>query len=284
MKKTMENTNVNVTINDSKAARAEMIINTTSELWGKRIAIIPIDLLDVDYSYQRVRTAHVNYIYDNWKQTRCDFLEVSYRDGIFYIIDGQHRYYAALAKGIKSLPCIIKTGMTMEDEARDFVEKNTGYKSLTPFDTFKANIANGNENIPDVKVDMTIKRVCDKYGVEVKKVETYGTIPKILRSLTRARDIVKSKNLGEECLDWILKTVTESKWSECQEAYRSYTMDMLRNFYSENIENIETETKKIERLMNRFSPIEMLEIAREYRGKYNCGLSSALSMVLKDLI
>ena len=285
MKKTIEVAmeNISIAINAERAARAEMIINTTSELWGKRIAIIPIDLLDVDYSYQRVRSSHVNDIFDNWDDDLCDFLIVSYRDGIFYIIDGQHRYYAALTKGIKNLPCIIMMGLTMEDEARLFVNINLPRKSLNPYDTYKANIANGNESIPEVKIDMTIKRVCEKYHIEVKK-STDNYMCNILRSLTRARNIIKSEMLGEICLDWMFKTITESKWKECHEAYRSYSMDMLKTFYAENMENIETETKKLERLMNRFSPIEMLELARDYRAKYNCCLSSALSMVLRDLI
>jgi hypothetical protein len=102
MKKTMENTMVNVTINDSKAARAQGIVDTTPELGGRRIAVIALDLCDVDYSYQRVRTSHVNYLHDNFDINECDPLLVSYRDGKFYIIDGQHRYYAALSKGIKN--------------------------------------------------------------------------------------------------------------------------------------------------------------------------------------
>ena len=47
--------------------------------------ISPIDLLDIDYSYQRVRTAHVNELYDEWSDDECDYLWTSYRDGKFYI-------------------------------------------------------------------------------------------------------------------------------------------------------------------------------------------------------
>lgn len=283
MTKTMEI--ANVTINADKIARAQMLINTTPEIWERRTAVVPIDLLAVDYTYQRIRTDHVNYLYDKWEKSECEHLIVSYRDGIFYIIDGQHRYYAALARGVEDLPCNIRTGLTMEDEARIFVRMNKSRKALTPFDEFKANIACGNESIPDVKADMTIKKICDKYKVEVKKVETRGTIPRILRSLTRARDIVKSKMLGEECLDWMLNLITtEGKWSECQEAYRSYTMDMLRVFYVENMENIEVETARLKSLMSRLSPTEMLELANKYKKKYECNLASAMSMVLKELI
>ena len=255
METTMEMENINVTINDSKAARAEMIINTTSELWGKRIAIIPIDLLDVDYSYQRVRTAHVNKIYDNWDEKRCDFLIVSYRNGVFYIIDGQHRYYAALARGVKNLPCIIKTGMTMEDEAYEFVKWNTSRKPLSPFDTYKANIACGNEKIPEVKVDMTIKKVCDKYGITIKKAPN-SSEPKILRTVTDARAIVCKDCSGEERLDWILDLISKSNWVDCPETYGSDFLRMFSNYYTNNVNDLENAKARAIKGMCEVSPSE----------------------------
>ena len=281
----MENTmEINVVAEDTKAIRARDIVDTTPEIGGIRVAFVAIDLYEVDYSYQRVLTTQVNYLTDNFKIANCGTLDVSYRDGRFYIIDGQHRYYAARANGIEKLLCIIRTGLTAEDEARIFVELNKTRKKPSPFDIFKANIRNGDESIPDVKVDMIIKKVCDKHKVDVKQsTDSYKT--HILRSLDRARDIVTSKNLGEKCLDWMLDLITtEDKWSECQEAYRSYTMTMLKTFYVENIENIEVETERLKKLMGRLSPTEMLKLANDYRKKYECTTGAAMSMVLKELI
>ena len=252
MKKRINLTKENATVNTS---RAEMILNTVSELWGKRTAIVPVNLLDVDYSYQRVRTAHVNKIYDKWDPNQCDYLIVSYRDDKFYIIDGQHRYYAALARGVKDLPCIIRTGLTMEDEARIFVEMNTSRKPLNPFDTFKANIANGNENIPEVKVDMIIKRLCDKYGIKIKQMKT-GTEPRVLRTMYDPRTIVGKDASGEARLDWIFDLISKSNWSECPEPYGSRFLRMFSVYYNNNINDLDNAKAKAIKTMCDISPSE----------------------------
>lgn len=272
MKKRINLTKENATVNTS---RAEMILNTVSELWGKRTAIVPVDLLDVDYSYQRVRTAHVNKIYDKWDPNQCDYLIVSYRDDKFYIIDGQHRYYAALARGVKDLPCIIRTGLTMEDEARIFVEMNTSRKPLNPFDTFKANIANGNENIPEVKVDMIIKRVCDKYGIIVKK--TTNKEAKILRSVSKAREIISSSEHGEHRLDWIFDLILKSNWSECPEAYGSDFLKMFSCYYTNNINDLENAKQRAVKAMCDVSPTEFISKAMYKYSAYK--KNTALSLM-----
>ena len=276
--KTKSINKVNVTINDSKAARAEGIVNTTPELGGRRIAVVSIDLFDVDYSYQRVRTSHVNYLTDNFDINECDPVLVSYRDNKFYIIDGQHRYYAALANGIKNLLCIIRTGLTMEDEARIFVKTNTSRKPLTPFDTFKANIACGNENIPDVKVDMVIKKVCDKHNVRVKKVTANADKARTLRSITLARKIVKSETCGEKCLNWIFETLVKSKWCSSAEGYKAKIVEALKTYYVDNVNNLDIATVKILKVMEEYSPIEVQIYARKQYSDYKgyAGLLNAI--------
>lgn len=278
MKKRINLTKENATVNTS---RAEMILNTVSELWGKRTAIVPVDLLDVDYSYQRVRTAHVNKIYDKWDPNQCDYLIVSYRDDKFYIIDGQHRYYAALARGVKDLPCIIRTGLTMEDEARIFVEMNTSRKPLNPFDTFKANIANGNEDIPEVKVDMTIKRICDKYGIKVRKAKNVSE-PRVLRTVTRARLLVNSDDQNGKRLDWIFELISKSNWSECPEVYSTDFLMMFSSYYLNNINDLENAKQRAIRAMCGISPSDFYAKARAKYSTYK--RNAALSLMFCNYI
>lgn len=282
MKKTTMNTaNATITnITDMKATRAKSIVNTTPETWGKRIAVIDMDLFAIDYSYQRVRTAHVNTIYDNWDNNECDPLIVSYRDGRFYIIDGQHRYYAALQKGIENLPCIVRTGLTKEDEARIFVKTNTSRKQLTPFDTFKANIANGNESIPEVKVDMTIKRICDKYNVTICR-DNAKAAPRILRSISGARKYTKNTEHGEAFFDWVMKVITENSWRDCSDAYRDMFIASLHSYYADNLNNIEIATQKLVLMMDKYSPSDVMSYAKETYSDY--GNFAGLSNTIREL-
>lgn len=265
-------------ITTGTTSRAEAIVNTTPEIWGRRTAIIPIDLFDIDYSYQRVRTAHVNELYDNWDNNSCEYILASYRDDKFYIIDGQHRYYAALAKGLKDLPCIIRTDLTMQDEAMIFVKMNSSRKPLKPYDTYKANIANGNEDIPEVKVDMGVKRVCDKYNVTVCTDNSRCDARK-LRALTSVRRIVES--YGESGLEWIFETMKETSWYDCGEAYVDNVLSALKAFYTDNISDLDNARKKLIKIMKEYSPMDLILYANKKYPEY--GRYARLSSTLREL-
>ena len=263
MKKLNANTNlvnnetINATMEMGKETLANVVMNNTYELWGKRIACIPVELLELDHAYQRTETGNANKLAENWDDTACEFLLVSFRDGKFYVIDGQHRMIAAKINGIKSLPCVILTGLTRSEEARRFSVQGMGRKVLTPTDTFKANIECGNKDYKEVATDMEIKRICDKYGVVITKSNfNIGYNPKRLRSINRSRTIINGN--GSECFEWILKTITESHWENCIDAYEKDMLMLLKGYYVEHKEDLETATEKIKSVMNTLTPRDLI--------------------------
>ena len=249
--------NTNVVEEGNMLARTVMANSYT--LWGKKIADIPLNLLELDHSYQRVETGNAKNIADNWDDNACEFLLVSYRNGKFYVIDGQHRMIAAKIKGIESLPCVILVGLTKSEEARRFSVQGVGRKKLTPNDTFKANIECGNTEYKEVATDMEIKRICDKYGLMITKGNfNLQCSPKRLRSISRSRRIIDSA--GSECFEWILDTVTNSNWDECSDAYEKDMLILLKNYYVEHnrIGNLEQATEKLITVMNSMTPKEII--------------------------
>ena len=265
-------------IAEINAKRAKTIMNTTSELCGKRIAVVPTDLLDVDYDYQRVITANVNIISKDWRNTLCDLLVVSYRENKFFIIDGQHRFYAAIANGIEDLPCIVHTGLTKEDEARLFVRLNTSRKTLKPIDTFRANIICGNEDIPDVKRDMIVKRVCDRYHIEITE-DNRKAKGRRLRALTTVRSIVSS--YGENGLNWVFDAIKESNWFDCAGAYTDAIMLALKTYYTDNLNDLDKAKQRLIKFMNKYSPNALMMHANKVYGDY--GKQARVSMALREL-
>ena len=281
----MKKTNVAmVTENEAQVSSTDVMLARTVmknsyELWGKRIAAIPVSLLKLDESYQRILSANVKKLMAEWDESKCTFLLVSYRDDVFYVVDGQHRLAVAKGKGIVDLPCIILTGLTREQEALVFARQNRNVTKLNPFDTYKANIACGNKEIPEVFTDMEISRICKKYNIEVKKVYWVQNNPKTLRSLSRARQIVSGN--GSSCFEWILNTVTSSKWNMCSEAYTKHIMIMLRNYYTENVGNLDNASKVITSVMNKTTPMEIVAMANYEFSEYPQG--TALDLCLKEL-
>ena len=272
-------TTVTSTTESTQVVLARTVLDNAYEMCGKKVASVPVSLMKLDHSYQRVLSPNVKKLMEKWDNEKCNFLLVSYRDGYFYIIDGQHRYSVAVAKGIVLLPCIILTGLTQHDEALKFARQNEGVTKLNPFDTFKANVACGDTSIDEVKIDIEIKRVCDLHNVKVKKVSTDNN-PKALRSLTRARSIVKTN--GAECLDWILAIIENSNWNLCKDAYAADIMVMLKNFYVENIDNISAmEDILLTSVLNSVTPTDLIAMAKYSYSEY--AVVTALGLCLKDL-
>lgn len=256
------------------------VINNTYEICGKKIASVPVELMELDYSYQRVLGKTVEELMIEWDDEKCNFLTASYRDNKFYIIDGQHRYSAAKARGIVSLPCIIFTGLTQSDEALKFAQQQDNVNKLLPYDTFKANIVCGDTSIESVAIDMEIKRICDKHNVKVTKISKVTRTAKALRGLSRARWIVKTN--GSECFDWILTVIENSNWNLCSDAYTKEMLIMLRNFYTENKNTLEEQISSLLKLMNTTSPAELIAMAKYEYSEYQ--MTPALDLCLAELM
>ena len=57
---------------------------------GKVFAIVSLNELHIDDSYQRSLQGHVKTIAKDWNPTKCDPLKINFReDGKFYVWDGQ---------------------------------------------------------------------------------------------------------------------------------------------------------------------------------------------------
>lgn len=260
---------------------AQTVLNNTYSICGKRIASVPISLMELDYSYQRVLGATVNKLMEEWDDDKCDFLIASYRDNKYFIINGQHRYSVAKAKGINSLPCIIFTGLTQSDEALKFAQQQDNVNKLTPYDTFKANIACGNINIPEVRTDVEIKRICDKYNIAVKKYGKMNIGEKVLRCLDEVRAYVSSSTYnGTACFEWIIDTINATNWADCSDSYCKVIIRLLRNHYADNVDCLLE--KELMEVMNSISPTDLIIKAKYEYPEYKT--TAALGLCLRDMI
>ena len=219
----------------------------------KIIALVPVSLIKVDHKdYQREERKHVIKMTKEWDDTQCTLLLVNYRsaEGWFYVIDGQHRTVAARILGIEYLPCEIFINLTVEEEARRFLYYNTGTKSLTPFDTFKANICWGEPN------DVAIKEVCDKYNVTIID---RGKNKRNLRSVSIVRSIYR--NGGTAALEWILKLIEEVHWEDFKETYSADILWGLSSVYMKYLGNLLGARKNLIAFMRNSNPAEIIGIA-----------------------
>ncbi len=219
----------------------------------KIIALVPVSLIKVDHeAYQREEKRHVIKMSKEWDDSQCTLLLVNYRsaEGWFYAIDGQHRTVAAQILGIEYLACEIFIDLSVEEEAKRFLYYNTGTKSLSPFDTFKANICWGEPN------DTAIKKVCDGYGIAIIDRKNKQ---RTLKSVTVARNIYRTG--GTVALNWIFSLIEKAHWEDFKESYSADVLMGLNSVYLKYIDNLALMQKNLLEFMKKSTPAEIIGIA-----------------------
>jgi hypothetical protein len=126
--------------------------------------------LTVDQSYQRSidndgSRRLIASIAANFDWRLCAPLVVSRRpDGSKVIIDGQHRWAAAVRRGdLLQLPCCLFTYDSPEDEARMFIVANRARKPMNRLDDFHAALAAADEDA------MELQRLVTEAGLRMAR-------------------------------------------------------------------------------------------------------------------
>ena len=236
-----------------KNAKEVLSVGLHGKETKKIIALVPVSMIKTDHkSYQREEKKHVVQMAKEWDDSQCTLLLVNYRsnEGWFYAIDGQHRTVAATILGIEYLACEIFIDLSIEEEAKRFLYYNTGTKSLSPFDTFKANVCWGEEN------DTAIKKVCDSYGIAI--IDRKGAKKK-LHSVSAIRSIYR--NGGKSALEWIFNILEDVHWEEFKETYSADILMGLASVYMKYIDNLSSARKKLVSFMAKSTPSEIIGLA-----------------------
>lgn len=141
--------------------------------------------------YQRpVDQRKVDKIIREWNPRKLTPVVVSFRDGKFNVVDGQHHIEAMRQKaGGRDVivPCIIHTGMTYQEEADMYAALDTDKTPLTPRQHTKALVEAGS----DPKI-MEIKRLVEDGGftwaLDAQTGEPYEIAP--IRALINAYQLL----------------------------------------------------------------------------------------------
>lgn len=197
---------------------------------GKVFAVVALDELHIDESYQRSLQNHVKIIARDWNPTKCDPLKINFReDGFFYVWDGQHRLEAAKLRGIKYLLCDITVGLTQSQEAELFGCQGIGIKKPDPYDIFKANVCSGEE------IDTAIKNMCDNYDLLVNRNNKKAGN---LSCLTLVRKIFEKGIEDREYFEWVLELLHKARWNEFPQSHCHRVINSLyeirKSFGKEN--------------------------------------------------
>lgn len=149
--------------------------------------------LTVDQSYQRSIDNEgsrrlIASIAANFDWRLCAPLVVSRRpDGSKIIIDGQHRWAAAVRRGdLLQLPCCLFTYASPKDEARMFIVANRARKPMNRLDDFHAALAAADEDALEIlrlvtEAGLTIARNTSSTAWKPREVAFTSSIATALR-------------------------------------------------------------------------------------------------------
>lgn len=182
--------------------------------------------LDVDKlhlaDYQRgLRKQRTKNYAEHYDPDIFGIILVSFRDGMYWVIDGQHRVEVAKIKGIKTVWCQVLTDLTYEQECDKFYKINDNRLALNANHKFNALVEKRDREAMD------IVKALSKYGLTFSKeggtaqdncVTAVGTLRKIYS------DATKEGKDGYESLCQVLEIVKKA-WSGGRDSLRR---DILR--------------------------------------------------------
>ena len=121
--------------------------------------------LKIDHSYQRITLSESNIkkILKKFNWSSFGALMVMDRDGVLYVVDGQHRLNVALRLKIGTVPCFITKSLGVAYEAEAFDEANCNTTAVNSFNKWSSRLTQGNE------VYVQCEAMLDLLGVRVKQ-------------------------------------------------------------------------------------------------------------------
>lgn len=129
----------NVSMSDKQKARISLVRLNTKDM-------TPHPIAQRDFIPE-----HAHKIAKSFSWDKYDPIEVSFRDGKYWIIDGQHRRAAIIERfhGDITVLCRVFYGMTVEDEAVHFIQQNKGIVTVKLRDILRVKYKTGDPEVTD---------------------------------------------------------------------------------------------------------------------------------------
>ena len=144
---------------------------------------IPLKNLTAGQGYQRnISITHVKRAVANFDPYQINPVKVSRRNGINYVVNGQHTIEILAEKfGSRDIPvwCGIYDDLDYEKEADLFANQQKYVKNLTPYEIFLANIEAGNDK------QIFIKDIVEQYGLRISSKKA----PNVICAIATLEDI-----------------------------------------------------------------------------------------------
>lgn len=237
-----------------------------------KLQLISTAALHSGLPYQRpVRPAHVRQLIRKWDNNYLTPIEVSFRDGKYNVVNGQHRIEAMKKMNHGEdlvVQCLVYTGLTYEQEAAMYylLDKTSGHLKLA--NAIKALLESGTDpELIDIK--QRIERAGFTWALDKPTGVTYEIKP--------VREIISAyQKLGGRTFSRMLGLMAGT-WHGTQNSLKSGMISGMALFLKTH-EN-ELEDHEFIRRLAEVDPVEIIQLAhvdrpavryaRLIRKKYN---------------
>lgn len=168
---------------------------------------IPIDRLQADSTYQRELSEQaIRTIVKNFDIDKYGILFVVARDGLYYVVDGQHRLEAAKRLSLPDVPCMLINCTDIQREA----ELRLGFGARlpdTPVQRFKLELQ---ACVPSA---IAIDRIVRQAGLKLKLRGGGNTSPRFIQCVSVLKRIYRGYKDSEHLLLRTLQ-ISQGAWPD----------------------------------------------------------------------
>lgn len=251
-----------------------------------KIKIIPINFLFIDDMYQRkINKNRVKKLIKEWDDDISLPLLINKRkNGMYSVIDGQHRLQRYIAEGDENICCKVLEGLTIEEEAKLFQKVNINRNAPTSLEVFKASLAAKD------KIYLEIEEIVYKNEYDFPFISpslnapTEKTKSNQIRAVGTLRRIAydRNKNTGMEILNNTLKTI-RLVWGNDKNAISGEMLSGMARFLK-GVEDVEyfDRNRFIETLQKKHA-FEIIRNAKKYKIMYQGEMETNVAIALIDV-
>lgn len=225
-------------------------------------------LLFVDQLYQReVDKGRIQQMNKQYRAELVNAIKVSYRDGKFWIFDGQHTAeLLKLRNRGRDLPveCKVFYGLTWLDECELFLLQNGVSRSVSMSDRFKARFNRGDKDV------VAMVNIAEKLGIRVDFTKSKGD--NRICALTTLNRVYNS--LGDDDYAEMLSIIKDA-WGGDAVSYSAEILKGMFIFYS----TYKGQYNK-KRLLTQLSKVSPSVIIREGKASTAPGFSKYARQIL----
>lgn len=235
--------------------------------------------LKIRPQYQRpLSDKRVEQMARNFDDNLAGTIEVSFADGFYWVVDGQHRLAAMRSKGIRVCRVLVHYGLTVEDEARLFAQLNSQRSVVLPRDLYRAELLAGVERSVAVQSSLT------RHGLGISPKAGHDR-----RLIAAVGSLWELQSLGtlDATLDLIVGQWSDADGVPNHGALEGRVVVSIGRFIAVNREHPLFALKRLATALSRHTPAELVREAQTFstwsRGSrgtlyrwYNYGLQTKL--------